>query len=64
MTGTVGLRLYKGNVNVTHRKSPYSLYRKDLASFHHDALQPQGRRRLHQSFRFAGHDPASKRSKS
>lgn len=33
VTGTVGLRLYKGNVNFTHRKSPNSLYRKDLASF-------------------------------
>jgi len=33
VTGTVGLRLYKGNVNVTHRKSPYSLYRQELASF-------------------------------
>ena len=33
VTGTVGLRLYKGNVNVTRRQSPYSLYRKDLASF-------------------------------
>jgi argininosuccinate synthase len=33
VTGTVGLKLYKGNVNVTHRKSPHSLYRTDLASF-------------------------------
>ena len=33
VTGTVGLRLYKGNVNVTHRTSPYSLYRQELASF-------------------------------
>jgi argininosuccinate synthase len=33
VTGAVGLRLYKGNVNVTHRKSPYSLYRQELASF-------------------------------
>jgi len=33
VSGTVGLRLYKGNVNVTHRKSAYSLYRNDLASF-------------------------------
>ncbi len=33
VTGTVGLRLYKGNVNVTRRQSPYSLYSKDLASF-------------------------------
>jgi argininosuccinate synthase len=33
VTGTVGLSLYKGNVNFTHRRSPYSLYKKDLASF-------------------------------
>jgi argininosuccinate synthase len=33
VTGTVGLRLYKGNVTVVRRQSPYSLYRTDLASF-------------------------------
>jgi len=33
VTGLVGLRLYKGNVAVTKRASPHSLYRKDLASF-------------------------------
>ena len=33
MTGTIGMRLYKGNVDFTHRDSPYSLYRKDFASF-------------------------------
>jgi len=33
VTGSVGLRLYKGNVNVTRRQSPYSLYRAELASF-------------------------------
>jgi len=33
VTGSVGLRLYKGNVSVTKRQSPYSLYSKDLASF-------------------------------
>jgi argininosuccinate synthase len=33
VTGSVGLRLYKGNVSVTHRKSPHSLYKTDLASF-------------------------------
>jgi argininosuccinate synthase len=32
-TGTVRLALYKGNIIVTGRKSPYSLYLKDLASF-------------------------------
>jgi argininosuccinate synthase len=33
VTGTVGLRLYKGNVAVTSRQSAHSLYRTDLASF-------------------------------
>jgi len=27
------LKLYKGNLTVTRRASPYSLYRKGLASF-------------------------------
>jgi argininosuccinate synthase len=33
VTGSVALALYKGNVIVTGRKSPYSLYLEDLASF-------------------------------
>jgi argininosuccinate synthase len=33
MTGEVRLDLYKGNIIVTGRKSPYSLYREDYASF-------------------------------
>jgi argininosuccinate synthase len=33
ITGTVKLGLYKGNVNTLSRKSPYSLYRLDIASF-------------------------------
>lgn len=33
MTGEVRLNLYKGNVIVTGRRSPYSLYREDYASF-------------------------------
>jgi argininosuccinate synthase len=32
-TGTVRLALYKGNLIVAGRKSPYSMYLKDLASF-------------------------------
>ena len=32
-TGTVRLVLYKGNIVIAGRKSPYSLYLKDLASF-------------------------------
>ena len=33
VSGSVGLRLYKGNVTVTRRSSPVSLYRTGLASF-------------------------------
>jgi argininosuccinate synthase len=33
MTGTVRLKLYKGNVIVVGRRSPYSLYREDFATF-------------------------------
>ena len=33
VTGAVGLKLWKGTLNVTKRLSPYSLYRADLASF-------------------------------
>ncbi len=33
VTGTVRLALYKGNIIVAGRKSPYSLYSMDLASF-------------------------------
>ncbi len=47
VTGTVGLRLYKGNVNFTSRKSPTSLYHKDLASFAMTRYNPKGRRRIH-----------------
>jgi len=33
VTGTVRLKLYKGSATVVGRKSPYSLYREDYASF-------------------------------
>lgn len=33
VTGTVRLKLYKGNLIAAGRKSPYSLYREDYASF-------------------------------
>ena len=33
VSGTVALKLYKGNVDVAGRSSPYSLYRTDLAAF-------------------------------
>ena len=41
VTGTVGLKLYKGNVTVTGRTSPYSLYRKGLASFAMTGYNPK-----------------------
>jgi argininosuccinate synthase len=60
VTGTVTLKLYKGNATVVGRKSPYSLYSQNLASFDmtgYDAqdsagfirlfgLQLRGRKRL------------------
>ena len=36
MSGTVRLKLYKGNVIVVGRSSPYSLYSKDLVTFEDD----------------------------
>ncbi|MFC1970902.1 argininosuccinate synthase [Chloroflexota bacterium] len=33
VTGTVRLKLFKGSCNVVGRKSPYSLYRHDLATY-------------------------------
>jgi argininosuccinate synthase len=33
VTGTVTMKLYKGNATVVGRKSPYSLYSQHLASF-------------------------------
>jgi argininosuccinate synthase len=41
VTGAVGLKLYKGNVTVTKRASPYSLYRKGLASFAMTGYNPK-----------------------
>ncbi len=41
VTGTVRLKLYKGNVIVAGRKSPYSLYREDLATFGEDTIYNQ-----------------------
>jgi argininosuccinate synthase len=37
VTGSVRLKLYKGNVIVTGRKSPYSLYSEDVATMEADA---------------------------
>jgi argininosuccinate synthase len=33
VTGSVRLKLYKGNVGVVGRSSPYSLYDQDLVTF-------------------------------
>jgi argininosuccinate synthase len=38
VTGTVRLRLYKGNVMVAGRRSPRSLYRPDYATFEADSV--------------------------
>ena len=60
LSGSVTLKLYKGNAGVVARSSPYSLYSEDLASFnmtgydvtdsagfiHLFALQLRGRKRL------------------
>ncbi|MBL95362.1 MAG: Argininosuccinate synthase [Alphaproteobacteria bacterium MarineAlpha3_Bin5] len=42
VTGTVRLKLYKGNVIVTGRKSPFSLYDQELATFEDDSIYDQG----------------------
>ena len=41
VTGSVGLSLFKGNVNVTSRRSPFSLYRTGLASFSMTGYNPK-----------------------
>jgi argininosuccinate synthase len=41
VTGTVRLKLYKGNVITAGRKSPFSLYREDLATFGEDMIYNQ-----------------------
>jgi argininosuccinate synthase len=38
VTGDVRLKLYKGNIIVAGRRSPYSLYREDVATFMHDEV--------------------------
>jgi len=38
ITGVVRLKLYKGNCAVVGRKSPYSLYREDFATFETDRV--------------------------
>jgi argininosuccinate synthase len=41
VTGTVRVKLYKGNCWVVGRKSPYSLYREDYATFGADDVYDQ-----------------------
>ncbi len=41
VTGTVKLKLYKGNIIVAGRSSPYSLYREDFATFGQDDVYDQ-----------------------
>jgi argininosuccinate synthase len=41
VTGTVRLRLYKGNVAVAGRRSPRSLYRQDVVTFEADEVYRQ-----------------------
>jgi argininosuccinate synthase len=41
VTGTVRLKLYKGNITVAGRKSPRSLYRTDFATFEADSVYRQ-----------------------
>lgn len=38
VTGDVRIKLYKGNVQVTGRRSPYSLYNQDLVTFEESAI--------------------------
>ena len=41
VTGVVRVKLYKGNIIIAGRKSPYSLYREDYASFGHMDIYDQ-----------------------
>jgi argininosuccinate synthase len=41
VAGNVRLKLYKGNIITAGRKSPFSLYREDFATFAEDAVYNQ-----------------------
>ncbi len=41
VTGTARMKVYKGNVSVSGRRSPFSLYQKDLATFEEDKVYNQ-----------------------
>ena len=53
VTGQVRVKLYKGNVTVIGRTSPYSLYDQDLVTFEEGkvAYRPPRRGGLHQAER-------------
>ena len=53
VTGTVRLKLYKGNIINAGVWSPYSLYSEEIATFGDERLQSGGRRRLHPALRSA-----------
>jgi argininosuccinate synthase len=42
VTGKITLKLYKGNLVVMKRESPYSLYREEFATFGHSVVYDQG----------------------
>jgi argininosuccinate synthase len=42
VTGTTRVKIYKGNVSIAGRRSPFSLYQKDLATFEEDRVFNQG----------------------
>lgn len=37
VSGKIGVKLYKGNIIITHRSSPYSLYSSAISSFENDS---------------------------
>jgi argininosuccinate synthase len=41
MTGTIRLKIYKGNIILAGRRSPYSLYNPALATFEEDSIYNQ-----------------------
>ena len=41
VTGTARMKIYKGNVSVAGRRSPFSLYQRDLATFEEDKIYNQ-----------------------
>ena len=55
VTGTVKLKLYKGNIIPAGMTSPYTLYSEELATFDEIRLRPEGFRWLHQPVGSAHH---------